>query len=531
MDPTLVIANAVLVIVICAISTSMGFYRPSWARSYTTAARFRGALMVHIFLYLLLLAALYAILRRASHTFAGASTASPSVSTLLWIALALTLCARIVSARPRAWLQRIAGVPDRAQRLAARLTEGELEPAQSIVEQARSTLSSRGVDVDADWLPLAQPAQRLLLKATELFLQLRDWEDNRAFSAFLAEVRNDYDLLRRRYDRLSFRVSRTVASIERLGEVRHLFSQRELESTAEAPAAGKAVDVLVRKIVGDLLSDCCEDIAAFYGDACLLAARAVLTTRSTRRRRDALIAALGFKLSPRAEPIRYGFLASLGVLLYFGVWFFFVMLPRTDTNLPRKELVIVVSLVVFGAIAIAIVPKLRWGFANGGLHARTPIGFVVGAGLCAALFAVLVNLGAGALFLGGWAGALRRLSAGAPWLCATFLTASSMAWLVQDHRWRTTANRFRRRGLDAVTVGFVWVLSFILGHWLLKETQPITMSPAEFLQAAVVCFGFGAVIGFVTPESVRRDYLRATVRSAQTAASNFSLFKAGTSDA
>jgi hypothetical protein len=164
-------------------------------------------------LYLLLLVVVYAVLRWGFAVYArvDASTTEQPPGALIWIAAALTLCVQAVpalSAHLRAWLQRMAGIPGHAQRLATLLADAEFEATASDREIARRMLLSRGVDGECDEFPLAQPAHRLLFKAAELFVQLRHWEDEPRFSRFVFEARNDFDLLRRRFDRLSFRVSR-----------------------------------------------------------------------------------------------------------------------------------------------------------------------------------------------------------------------------------------------------------------------------------------------------------------------------------
>lgn len=522
-DPALV-GNMIIVGTICVLCTSIGFNRPSWSRSYTSATRYRRAFLAHIAVYTLLLLLVYEFLRRAVAIYslnpAKHETLTPStLAVLVWISLGVTLCARALSSRPRAWLQRMAGIPSYAQRLAALLADSELNPAPKVLDQTRATLLSRGVDIDADWLPIVQPTHRLLFKATALFIQIREWEETRRFAAFITEAKNDIDLLRRRFDRLSFRVSRTLTSIERLGQVRHLFSEQD-DGAQKGGRIPKQVDDLIRKIVGDLIADSCEDIGAFHEDACLVAARGALVTRRTRRGCNALYASLGFELKPRPETIGYGFLVTTGLLLYCGMWLFSVILPTNASYLTLMQRVTIVSLIVFGTMAIAIVPKLRWGFANAGLNGKTPILFVVGAGLCAVLFAVIVNLSAGAFLLGGPHGASVRLCEASPWLISAFVTGATMAWLVQDHRWRGTPSPRIRRMRDAATLGSVWLLSSVVSELLL----PVPIEPFNLVRSTLGSFAFGVIIGLATPESARRTDMRVTER-VPAPPSNLTLFK------
>ena len=494
--------SLLLVFLTCAFCTAIGFNRPSWSRSYTTAVRYRVALAAHITLYLLLMLIIYAVLRRLLVVYTGfGKDANQSLeAALVWFALVITLSVRAVSTRPRAWLQRMAGIPAYAKSEAALLADGKLFARAAIVEQARGTLLSRGIDTESDWLPPAQPAHRLLLRATALFVQIREWEDLPRFAKFVREAKHDLDLQRRRFDRLSIRISRTLASIERLGEVRVRFSQE-----ADPNASLAEVDALIKKIVGDLITDSCEDIGAFYDDACLLTVRGAMTTESTRKGRRALIRHLGFLETTSPEPQGYGILAATGLLLYVGMWLFFLILPVQAADIDIKALIAIISLVVFGSISIAVVPKLRWGFANTGLHDRTPIVFVLGAGVGAMLFAAVVQLAAGALLIGGIHGALERLQFSSPWLLSVFGTGATMAWLVQDTRWLDTRSPRIRRCKDAAILGSVWVLGTLAGKWLDLQINHHAIDALSLLPAAAGSFTFGALIGSAIPEYVRID--------------------------
>lgn len=488
-----------LVLVTSVLSASVGFNRPSWSRSYTTAARYRAALAAHITLFLLLMLIVYAVLRRGFAEYARfeGTADQPSETALVWISLAITLCVRAVSTQPRKWLQRMAGIPGHAKRRAALLADGEFAPNAPYAEQAHSTLLSRGIDLELDWLPPARPTFRLLLRATALFLQVREWESNRRFAKFGSEAKNDLDLQRRRFDRLSFRVSRTFASIERLGEIRYRFTQSDPGSSSAE------VDGSIRKIVNDLIADSCEDIGAFYDDACLLAVRGAMMTEPTRKGRSVLLRRLGFLSPGRPAHAGYGILIATALLLYLGMWLFFLILPMPATDINDKARIAVVSIVVFGSISTAIVPKLRWGFANTGLHGRTPYSFVIGAGLCAVLFAVIVQLAAGAVLIGGIEGALQHLHTSFPWLFSVFCTGATMAWLVQDIRWASMRSPRMRRLRDAVTFGAVWMLSALVGRWLDFEINHHVVFPWALVGAEFGSFVFGACIGYAIPEAVR----------------------------
>jgi len=223
--------------------------------------------------------------------------------------------------------------------------------------------------------------------------------------------------------------------------------------------------------------------------------------------RDKAISRLGFAARRGETPNAYGILLHAAVLLYVGIWLIFLILPAQDNNIGVSPLVAVITINVLGALAIAILPKRRWGFANAGLRQKTPVPFVIGAGACAVLFAVCVNLFAGSLLLGGWEGALKRLSDGAPYLHSPFFTAATVAWLVQDHRWIGTASARRRRLLDAATLGAMWFVSTLIARVLLADNAEAFFG-WQMPVSMLIGFAFGAVLGYSIPGSVRDERCR-----------------------
>jgi hypothetical protein len=505
----------------CAFYASVAFNCPSWARSYTTAARYAAALAAYVMVYWLTfaLAVTLALAIAAVSSDDQSATDQFSQAGLVFGALLLTFCARGLLSRPRGWLHSLAGVPDYATRLSAALVGSDFVPNESVLQEARALLRSRGIECESDWLPPARPAYQQLLRATALFIQLRAWEDDRRFSRFVCKTQNEFNILRRRFERLSFRVARTLIVMERLGEVRYrsidpstsrILTLDEsdgmirLQKTADAPGQGSSsppgseVDALMRKIVMDLITEVCEDIRYFYEDAVLLAVRGILATQRRRAARKASAATLGFVASHPFPNIGYGVLVPTALLLYCGVSLIFLVLPTHIVDLSRAAAIAIVSLTSFGAMAVAIVPKLRWGFANTGLRNRTPVAFVLSAGMAAALLAALIQLMAGTLIHGGGpAGGLHRLVLSLPWLPGYFATGASVAWLVQDTRWLATSRDLRRRIYDALVLGSVWLAATVAGNAILNRLD------LDLLTSAAASFLFGCVVGYLIPETIR----------------------------
>jgi hypothetical protein len=195
-------------------------------------------------------------------------------------------------------------------------------------------------------------------------------------------------------------------------------------------------------------------------------------------------------------------LLTAAVLLYLGIWVFFIALPTDSSALPMKHRVAVITIIVLGSMALAIVPKLFWGFANAGLHGRTPPGFLVGAGAAAVLFAVVVNLIAGTLIYGEWSGALQRLEEGLPYLPSAFMTAAAMGWLVQDHRWLSIKSIRLKRTFDGLSLGAVWVVATIIAN-LIKLAMHIDVPSGRIAGEVIGALAFGVIIGYLIPALAR----------------------------
>lgn len=489
--------------VIVSMMAVIGFNQPSWCRTYTTEFKYRSAMVLHTMAYVAVLLVLAIGLRR------GGLGAGDATSIAL-LATVLLRAAPPVSERLRAWAHRMAGSPDTGRRFARALADAQTDQSPAALEETTAFLLSRGIDLRHDWVKPLQPVRELLGKTTLAFLRLRAWEDDESFASFLAEARNDFDHLRQRFDRLSLRVARALASIERLGEVSLLASR----SAPAQEGAEQRMDALLRRLLDDTVSDLCEDLARFHHDVCLLAARGVLSTQPTKQRRALAVQRLGF-LEVHAEPPD-GYtllLLQIALFVYGGCWLFLQLVPTPPRSVGHATLLVMYTLISTVSFLVAIVPKTHWGFANSGLLGKTPVPFVIGAGLCALLVAVLLTAGVGALFNRGWPGAARLLQENAIYLpTASFATASTMAWLVQDHRWGRIEPPDRRRWLDAAALAGVWVAGTLLSRMLLDSSAvtgwlDIRHEPLlhpRTLYTLALSAAMGAAIGWFGVSRVRR---------------------------
>lgn len=491
MTPT--ISDALLLaLVLMASFAAAGFNRPSWVRSYTSFTRYHVALLLYVGFYLAIMLGLHAALVVAR---------APDWQAI-WGALACTALLRTLPSLSR-WLRsqlrNVADVPDKARELATALADTEMVVDGEIKAQASGMLRALGIGPSCDWFPKAQPLHDQLSRAAWLFVQITDWGKKPAFERFANEAANELYRLRQRFDAMSLRVSRMLASIELLGQLKYEYSRHAPDN--------ERFDEHLRRLIGDMISDACEDVSLFHRDACLVATRGVLATEVTRQGRARAFADLGFLQAKFEVASVYRVFPFAAGLLFVGMWLLSQFLDMQTTDLGAFMLQVLIVTINVGAIAIAVLPKLHYGFANGGLHRRTPWPFVVGAGLCAVAFAATVNVVLGAA-LDGWEGVIRRLTFAWPYFGFSLFTASATAWLIQDHRWSRLGSGNMRCLADATVFAFGWLAASIFAtiapSVFVKDTD-LGMA-LQLLEAKrlVGSFLLGAAMGALIPEYTRR---------------------------
>lgn len=519
--------------IIVATMASMRFNRPSWQRSYTTSFRYHLALALFLILQITVYYVLCSITRHAVLNFGNFEAEDRSVVMLgspILIALVVGLLLPLVRPYerwPRAKLLSVAGIPGEGEQLAILLEGAPFAASEAVLAEAKSSMVRRGLDPDHRWLAPAEPVKQLLVKAAVVFLQLRSWESNPRYKHFFAEARISFDNLRQRFDQLSLKVSRTFSDIERIGEVSYLLSTSHAEPASEQALTSSSADRqiplegstasggegIIKKIVEDLLSDLHEDVATLFKDFCRFIARAVLTCEFTERMRTQRLRELGFQLETRGVAGSFNALFYAGAVILFGLWLFFAAFATGadhPSEVPIPLLVVMITAIQVGALTVAIVPKVFWKFANSGLSGRTPVGFVVGAGLAAVVVSSCLNLVVGFLVLKGWDGAWLRLQHTYPWVLSAFSTAATTAYLVQDQRWAGVGSIKRQRMLDALVMGVVMCLaSLAVRFWFFEfspdqrdHTQDFDVS-IRLMVSLIFSFLLGGLIGYIVPGAFR----------------------------
>ncbi len=492
------------------------FDTPTPVRSFTTAARYYWGVVAYMGAGALLYCALNGFVLFALGSAGGYPHQSVPLAALALTVVVVRL--PFISHADR-WLRKVLhraiGYPSQAHRLAALLSSAPLSPSKEVRSEVSSVLMRRGYDLEDDWLPVAQPMRELWHRVAVLFQQVRGWEHDERYGDFVSAAREEFDVLRQRFDQLSMKVVRVLGTIERLGG---LWEQVEC-ATLPAPAGRRSTDCdearsqcgdTVRAVVNELLADLREDIAFFQRNLCVLVARGVLAQSTTVRQRQRRLEELGFTVELRAPSTAT--LLAWAAGLYFVVFVAFLALPPLLHDASVAHLIQQLGRVarITGsqvlAVAVAIIPKQHFGFANEDLHGRTPWGFVLGAGLVAAALAAAIQIA----FLGS------TFSNSAPWLVMPFATAAIIAYLVQDSRWKGSRFANRQRVADAVVmligVGIALALARGLKWVFFGELSSANGSYRWWYDPAVVLL-IGVGIGAFVPSACRRPMHPGAARS------------------
>lgn len=501
----------ILGMLLIAAIAGMSFNRPSWARTYTSFLRYATSASLFIFLQVLIYYFVSLLAQYVAHSVAANSQTPLALFSPTLISVAVTVLIAqhtLIDQTLRDKLHSLAGVPEVALKLTQALVDAPFNAKEQETQEAKLLLLRRGIDCDQDWLVPAQASQELFLKATIVYLRIKEWEQQHRFSGFMTEVRHDFDRMRDRFDRLSLKFSRTFSQIEELGDIKRIATTVGLEKLASTGIDVEQCDAKLKKVINDILGDLHEDISAFHRAVCRLLARRTLSCYLTADDRRRQLRDYGYELAVDVPSPAYQVFTYAAVVLLASISLFFAMAARLpNVTLSVPALVVLITVIQLGALAIAIVPKLFWGFANAGIAKRTPVLFVLGAGLAATLFSVLVNCVFGLLQMQGWLGVVERLRESRPYLPSAFATAAAMAFLVQDHRWGFSQSHVVRRFCDATLMGVVWLV-VSLGSTLLNPIpiQAPATGSSNILINALFGFAVGFALGYIVPGSFRQTH-------------------------
>lgn len=478
--------SGLLIVVVYAAAR---FDTPVTPRGGTTAIRYFWGLL----LYTTLLALAFGGLNSLGRATLGRGVAAIMAAVAVVVLPNVFPFSRLDLAVRRS-LHEAIGAPMKAVRLADRLAVAEFQPNDAVAADVKLLLLHSGYDADENWLEAAGPTRALWFQTAVLFHQIRGWEHDRRYAGFLETVRGEFDALRERFDQLSLKVARRFHTIERLGSLAPHDDQVDTKEQAQA----------VRDVVKQLLVDLSEDISLFKRNTCALISRAILAETLTPSGRERRLKELGF-----ARP--WDPVGPVGMLGWAFVAYLVVMavglvpLSALDKGATRAALLLagMIASIQVIALAVAIVPQLQAGFANEDIRGRTPLSFVLGTGLVAAVLAIPVQLGFLWLMHGGRSdGVWKDFGDACPWALMAFATAALTAFLVQDTRWSFLSSGSLKRVVDALVMasGYVATLSIVYLVYHLRGLRPRASLPLGMLMALII----GLAIGGMVPSAVRR---------------------------
>jgi len=206
-DPSFLIA--------CIVWLAVYFHRiqsPDMASRFTTAARFRAALAAHVSLYLFVLLVFHLVLRRILLSLG--SSAAEEYAPVCHLGLSgnhLVHTGSFSATTPVA--DRTVRRAAVCQKLAGQLGDSKLAPDSKWLDLGLLHARDRDINVHSNWFPPAASVRKLMLDSTALLSTSAGVGGSKALSPIILETRNDFDLLRRRFDRLTLRVSRSLTEM------------------------------------------------------------------------------------------------------------------------------------------------------------------------------------------------------------------------------------------------------------------------------------------------------------------------------
>ncbi len=481
------------------------FNTPRPVRTYTKPAPYFWGSVAYVAVGVLLYVFAYSLLAGAVLPQAYAALGAV---VLLGVAVRLPGASRVDrSIRER--LQLAIGYPTQAHSLAAALAVAPFVPDAKVRDEVKVMLQGRGYDLDDDWLPAADPIRELWFRAAALFQQVRRWEHDSRFGSFVWLAHDEFDVLCQRFDQLSLKVVRVLETIEQVGRL-WVCASGDAGPSPKAPqhAAEAQQRADLRAIISRMLADLRQDLAFFNRNLCLLVARGVLTECVSARGRHRQLAKLGFKLAPErpstTKVLAFTFLFLLGVsLVFWTVWN--GEAPDLYKDLPRMTKIALIQVL---AVAVALVPKPLFGFANENLRGETPWRYVFGAGLAAALLALPVQLAYYVWFKDGSLSDVDAIMAYGvrgmfSWLLMPFAMAASLAFLIQDGRWARIDSPFRRRLADVLFLVGALALALCAARGLQYLLTGRMLSYDALVRAAWLITSIGVGIGYMIPHTFR----------------------------
>ncbi|WP_440997961.1 hypothetical protein [Arhodomonas sp. SL1] len=391
----------------------------------------------------------------------------------------------------RTALQRVAAIPHEARRLAKGIQRADFVLDPTLSGAIRAHYENAGLEDGAFSLEEQHAVAEHFHRLTAMMLTLERWEADRRFARFLQERREQHGRLRERYGHI-MEMARGYSQLQQQGV------------NAEGRPLGEAAEKFRKGFEAELqnlILEAAELVSHTLLKCCLRSAS-----------RFAELRAMGLRLSGEehsrmnADQITI----LLGALVLILLLYSALVSDITQIE-PLVRVAMVPTIYVFAVLA-AVLPKQHWpmfqrrpgapppafGYALSGL-AAVVIAFCV-----AIVFRTLLEL-KGMSLLGALAEAWARFwEASYPWLLMSFVTAVSIAAIIDSTHLATMGAGWRRRLVEAIVLGVVVGSTGAVVWFYIARLRTGTNVPVPPLAGVLsVSLLVGASLGYTVPHWYR----------------------------
>ena len=473
------------------------FNTPATNRSSTTAVRYFLGLFCYCVVGLVAYVSLVnfphllAFLLQGNEPAEGESWAKQLSSPLL-VALLLTV---LLPKLPmlfeldnwvRKQLQDMAAIPFEVRRLSAELRKGKLQIGGELQTKVRNKLEKHGINPKNICFESDDSAACLWTRIAVLLERLEDWESDRRMSGYLSSAPGELEQLRERYEAL-------VPKAKMYFRLQEEGSEGFTTRTHEAMARYQ--------------EDFSEQLVQLHSRVLDLISRGLLQAELTDSARLNRLRMMGFDVEWKREAFTFN-----QAMLVFGI-VFVVMLAcmvafsgaTSGASFGMMLIRLVMVTVIYCiAVACAVLPKERWGFAQHRPGEIRPVGFYVVSGLLAVAISQFLSLMFNCVIMRGMEAGTQRFLLTYPWFLSTFATTIMLGILI-DNTQSPRLSRTQQRVLEAFAQGLVLAgVAYVTHLWLLERAAhagPLVTNyrVPELARIMMTAGIIGFVLGFCIP--------------------------------
>jgi len=496
----------ILSTVLIAIYAHQRFNTPATVRTSTTACRYYSASAIYLMIYLLTFFLLYhfpQLRELLERLLQGLSIEIPEgfdQKTPMYFAILLSVMipklpgVKHFDHHLRMYLHRLAAIPYEAIRLSKELQQGEYRIPGSMRDSLLDTLQERGferrdIDLDSDDSLIQRWAH-----IASLMQQLRLWEQDAKFSAFVIDREQQYERIKEHYKRITEMARNAFVLFRQAGE------QPGLEPLQEANGKFRTNLYLEEK--------------AIYSEICDFISHGILKSCFSYGARRGKLMSMGFQNAH--ENRNAGFSINHTIVLFALL----LVMVMTTFSLFRPEgrafqTVLLISTMIVSiystAVVCAILPKRSFSlFQYAGSGFYPAFGYTL-SGVAAALFGIGISLffktlifatgdqqslALGDAFDQAWGDFAQEKY---PWTLMSFATAAATAFLIDWRQPAWLAAPWRRFAEAGILAGVLAVIAASLVHPWLTSLVPEGGRLPRLEAILAIQTVAGLVIGYFVP--------------------------------